>query len=176
MPYDVWRDNGHLIVIEGASIDKEFIAAFVQSLTAEQLVEFLAYDVAKMFQFKEACQRIGFEVWQYEGPKAKAGRGLKLVPHAQGLKMGFAEKQLSMPISVEALEDRLRKGSITIDNNPINTACASNAAPITDAMGNRAFDKARSRGRIDGLITITMAAGAAAMTKPKPRKPSIIQL
>jgi phage terminase large subunit-like protein len=163
MPYDVWRDNGHLTVIEGASIDKEFVAAFIQALAAEQQVEFLAYDVAKMFQFIEACQRIGFEVWKYEGPKAKAGRGLKLVPHAQGLKMGFAEKQLSMPISIEALEDRLRKGTVTIDSNPINTACASNAAPIVDTMGNRAFDKMRSRGRIDGLVTITMAAGAAAM-------------
>jgi phage terminase large subunit-like protein len=175
MPYDVWRDQGHLFVVEGASIDKEFIAAFIQQLAGDQMVEFLAYDVAKMFQLIEACGRIGFEVWKYEGPKTKAGRGLKLVPHAQGLKMGFAEKQLSMPISVEALEDRLRQGTITIDSNPINTACASNAAPITDAMGNRAFDKARSRGRIDGLITITMAAGAAAMTVA-PQKPAGIVL
>jgi phage terminase large subunit-like protein len=164
MPYDVWRDQGHINVVDGASIDKEFIAAKVQELFAEQAVQFLAYDVAKMFSFIEACQRIGFEVWKYQGPREKAGRGLKLVPHAQGLRIGFQEKQLCMPTSVEVLEDRLRTASITIDHNPINTACASNAAPITDAVGNRAFDKIRSRGRIDGIITLSMVCGAAAMT------------
>jgi phage terminase large subunit-like protein len=166
MPYDVWRDQGHLQVIEGAFVDKEYIAAKVAELADEQRVEFLAYDVAKMFQFEEAASRIGLEHWRYKGPKDKAGRGLKLVAHSQGFKMGFVEKQLNMPTSIEALEDRLRQATITIDANPINTACAANAAPVTDTMGNRAFDKSRSRGRIDGLVTIAMAAGAAAMAAP----------
>ncbi len=174
MPYDIWRDQGFLNVVPGASIDKEFIAAKVQELCGEQNVQFLAYDVAKMFSFVEACDRIGFETWKYKGPTEKAGRGLKLVAHGQGTRIAFQEKQLCMPNSIEALEDRLRDGSITIDANPINTACAANAAPVTDAVGNKAFDKQRSRGRIDGLVTLAMVAGAAAMSA-KAKGPSVYE-
>jgi phage terminase large subunit-like protein len=39
--------------------------------------------------------------------------------------------------------------------------CAANAALIEDGMKNRAFDKKRSRGRIDGIVTIAMGVGAA---------------
>ncbi|MNY83162.1 hypothetical protein D3C86_2257350 [compost metagenome] len=39
--------------------------------------------------------------------------------------------------------------------------CAANAALIADGQKNRAFDKKRSRGRIDGLVTLAMAAGGA---------------
>jgi phage terminase large subunit-like protein len=170
MPYELWRDQGFLNVVPGASITKDFIALEVARIFDEQLVQFLAYDVAKMASFIEACDRVGFAVWKFRGDKEKPGQGLMLVPHGQGLRISFSEKQqLSMPISVEELEDRLRLGTIVIDANPITTACASNAAPISDFAGNRAFDKSRSRGRIDGLVTLAMAAGAAAMKTPKPR-------
>ena len=176
MPYDLWRDQGFLNVVPGASIDKEFVAAKVAELMEDHDVQFLAYDIAKMHSFIEACQRIGLPTWKYEGPKTKAGRGLKLVAHGQGTRMAFQDKQLCMPTSIEVLEDRLRDGSISIDHNPITTACASNAAPITDAVGNRAFDKSRSRGRIDGLVTLAMVAGAAGMTAPKQAPASIVLL
>jgi hypothetical protein len=32
---------------------------------------------------------------------------------------------------------------------------------VSDGQKNRAFDKKRSRGRIDGIVTLAMATGAA---------------
>jgi phage terminase large subunit-like protein len=32
---------------------------------------------------------------------------------------------------------------------------------VSDGQENRAFDKKKSRGRIDGMVTIAMAVGAA---------------
>lgn len=170
MPYSLWRDQGHLTVVPGASISKDYIALEVARLVDEHDVQFLAYDVAKMASFIEACERVGLAVWKFKGADEKPGKGLMLVPHGQGLRIAFQDKQLSMPTSVEALEDRLRLGTLVIDANPINTSCASNAAPISDATGNRAFDKNRSRGRIDGLITLAMAVGAADMKTPKAKE------
>jgi hypothetical protein len=43
---------------------------------------------------------------------------------------------------------------ITIDASPVTTMCASNAIIVADPMNNRAFDKRRSRGRIDGMVSI----------------------
>ena len=40
--------------------------------------------------------------------------------------------------------------------------CAANAVVHMDPAGNRKLDKAKSRGRIDGMVALTMARGVAA--------------
>jgi len=46
--------------------------------------------------------------------------------------------------------------------NPVLTMCAANAIAIRDAAGNRKLDKAKSTGRIDGIVALAMALGSAA--------------
>jgi len=55
--------------------------------------------------------------------------------------------------------------TITIEASPVTYSCAANAHVTADGQGNRAFDKNRSRGRIDGIVTIAMATGAATMNE-----------
>jgi phage terminase large subunit-like protein len=43
--------------------------------------------------------------------------------------------------------------------------CAANAVVRTDPAGNRKLDKARSAGRIDGMVALAMAMGAAALNE-----------
>jgi phage terminase large subunit-like protein len=150
-----------LTAVPGAVIDKTFVAMQVKKLCAEHNVEFLTFDSAGMEDFIAACEQIGFPVWKFKGPKEPKGRGLKLVAHGQGKKISFEERALNMPRSVEKLEDRILKQTIDIDDDPVTYMCAGNAILDTDGQGNRAFDKKRSRGRIDGVVTIAMGAGAA---------------
>jgi len=63
-----------------------------------------------------------------------------------------------------------------IDRSPVTYACASNAKPLMDGTGNRAFDKQNSRGRIDGLVTSTMAVGATDVAEVKKKTASIVTL
>ena len=51
-------------------------------------------------------------------------------------------------------------------------SCAANAFVEPDGLGNRMFNKKRSRGRIDGMVTITMAVGGATANE-KPKKKSV---
>ena len=55
-------------------------------------------------------------------------------------------------------------------NHPVLTMCAANAVVHQDPAGNRKLDKAKSRGRIDGLVALTMARGVASteVLTPKP--------
>ena len=162
-PWDLWTKEGHIFAVPGAVIDKTFVALKVAEIVAtygEDVVE-LVFDPAGMSDFIAACDEIGLSVWLYEGPDKPEGDGLKLVRHAQGTRVAFEDKQLCMPRSVERLEDKILNGGIVIDENPVTYACAANAVTIADGMDNRAFDKRRSRGRIDGLVTIAMATGAA---------------
>jgi len=79
----------------------------------------------------------------------------------QGGKVVFEDKMLCMPVSVRHLKDHILKGEVVIENNRLTTICASNAILDSDAQKNEWFNKRRSRGRIDGMATITMAVGSA---------------
>ncbi|WP_244424537.1 terminase large subunit [Methylobacterium nodulans] len=163
-PYDQWAERPEetgLVAVPGAVIDKTFVAAQVARLVAEHEVQFLAFDPAGMADFIAACEAIGLAVWRYRGPEEPPGAGLKLVAHGQGKRVAFEDRQLVMPRSIEQLEDKILTGTITIAASPVTYACAANAQVDCDGQGNRAFDKARSRGRIDGLVTLAMATGAA---------------
>lgn len=154
--------------VSGATIDKTFAAAEVAKLVAEHDVEFLAFDVAGMADFITACETVGLAVWLYEGPDKLPGYGLKLVRHNQGKRRVFEEKQLTMPTSIERFEDHILDGTITIDNSPVTYMCAANAIIDADGQDNRCFDKAKSRGRIDGVVTSAMVVGAAMMNSGPP--------
>jgi phage terminase large subunit-like protein len=160
-PWDLWVAEGHVTAVDGAVIDKTFVAARVAEYVAEHNVVELAFDPYGMADFTRACEEIGLAVWLYRGPDEPEGDGLKLVSHAQGTRVMFEERQLCMPRSIERLEDRVLTGRIVIDSSPVTTACAANAQLVVDGQKNRAFDKKKSRGRIDGLVTIAMAVGAA---------------
>jgi phage terminase large subunit-like protein len=160
-PYEQWAEKKLLIAVPGSVIDKSFVAAEVAKICAEHQVQFLSFDVAGIADFIAACEEIGFPVWKFEGKDKPAGKGLKLVPHAQGKRRLFEDRQLTMPTSIERLEDRILEGSITIDENPVTYMCAANAMVDSDGQENRCFDKKRSRGRIDGLVTNAMAVGSA---------------
>lgn len=168
-PYQHWIEKGFLTAIPGPVIDKTFVAMEVAKLVAEQNVQNLVFDVAGIADFISACNKIGLKVWKWEGDDKPKGHGLKMVSHAQGTKVVFEDRQLCMPRSVERLEDRILKSTITIEASPVTYFCASNVIVITDAQKNRAFDKKKSRGRIDGLVTIAMGVGAATYAqKPVP--------
>ena len=160
-PYPKWAEQGFLEAVPGAVIDKGFVAAKVAEIIAENDVQSLAFDPAGIGDFIRACDDIGLPVWKWEGPDKPEGQGLKILSHAQGTRIVFEDRQLCMPRSVERFEDLILNGKITIANSPVTYSCAANAALIADAQKNRAFDKKRSRGRIDGLVTLAMAAGSA---------------
>lgn len=174
-PYDRWADMGLIEAVPGATIDYEFVAAKAKALAARHAVEFLTFDPAKIDDFIDACEAIDFPVWRFKGPEEPEGKGLKLVSHGQGTRITFVERSLCMPKSIERLEDCILEKSITIEKSPVTTMCASNAILVSDAMNNRAFDKKRSRGRIDGMTSIAQAAGASfSEFAPRRRKAQVV--
>jgi phage terminase large subunit-like protein len=160
-PYDEWVEAGWISAVGGATIDYTFVAERVKQLCSDHEVEELVFDPAKMADFETACEVIGFPAWRFEGLDKPTGTGLKMVAHAQGKRVVFEDRQHCMPRSIEKFEDRILQKRIVIDNSPVTYSCASNAALDEDGMKNRCFDKKRSRGRIDGLVTCAMGAGAA---------------
>lgn len=161
IPYRELEAEGLITVCQTPTIDFEFVAAEIQRICAEHDVVQLVFDPAKIADFISACGKIGFDVWRYAGPDEPEGVGLKLVAHAQGPRVLFEGKQLCMPVSIRHFEDHILKGTIRVDRSRLTDICASNAVVQADAQKNKYYDKNRSRGRIDGLVTIAMAVGSA---------------
>jgi phage terminase large subunit-like protein len=171
-PYVEWVESGHLVATPGATIDLTYVAMQVARLNAEQNVIELVVDPAFISSFMDACAEVGLLVWFYGGPDKPEGRGLKIIAHAQGQKVMFEDRQLCMPHSITKTEDAILDQEIVIDNSPVTYSCAAGAYIDADGQGNRAFNKKKSRGRIDGMVTTAMAVGAATAAK-KPKKKSV---
>ncbi len=159
-PYPVWAEQKWLSLTPGRTINFEFVVAETARTCSDHKVQAMAFDTAHFQAFREAADATAFATWEYKGPKERPGSGLKMIRHAQGARGLFSERQLWMPRSVQALEDAILEGRITIEANPVTKWCAGNATLVPDAQGNRWFDKKRSRGRIDGLVALAMAVGA----------------
>jgi phage terminase large subunit-like protein len=171
-PYVEWVEDKFLVATPGATIDYTFVAMQVSKLYAEQKVLELVADPAFISSFMDACAEVGLEVWLYGGPDKPTGRGLKIVAHAQGTRIMFEDRQLCMPHSITKTEDAILDQRVIIDNSPVTYSCAANAAIDADGQGNRMFNKKKSRGRIDGMVTTTMAVGAS-ISSVKSKKKSV---
>lgn len=171
-PYLDWVEDGYLTATPGPTIDYTYVAQWLLEFCSDQEVEALLVDAAFLAAFTDACDQVGLQYWIYDGPGKPDGRGLKIIKHAQGQRIVFEDKQLCMPHSITRIEDRILEERIVIDASPVTYSCAANAVVEADGLGNRMFNKKRSRGRIDGMVTATMAVGGATANE-KPKKKSV---
>ncbi len=183
IPYRDLEAQGLITITPGRVIDYAFVAKRIIDLCARHEVVQMAVDSAHMEYLLKEFAAVNFSYWVYEGPDTPAGEGLKIVKHKQGNSVAFvnkkeggedkaAEQFLYMPKSITQLEDRMLDGSIVIDRSRMTTICASNAVVRSDPYGNRMFDKDRSRGRIDGMVTVAMAVGSASSAMEADTGPS----
>jgi len=108
---------------------------------------------------------IPFDRWRIDVLKSELARlnvELPLVPFGQGYR--------DMGPALDVVESLLLDGKIRHGGNPVLDMCAENAVATRDPAGSKKLDKAKANGRIDGLVAMTMAIGAAHMQpqdKPK---------
>jgi phage terminase large subunit-like protein len=145
VPYDLWHQQGYLETAPGSAIDYEYVAEYLRG-TFDQ------FDVHK----------IAFDRWGFRHLKPwllKAGFSEALIErHFSEFGQGYHD----MSPALRALEGEILNGRLAHGGHPVLTMCAANAAVATDPAGNRKFEKHRSSGRIDGMVALAMAIGAAA--------------
>jgi phage terminase large subunit-like protein len=161
-PYDQWEKAGHLVATPGATIPKLWPATQTARMVADHHVQAMAYDPAQILDFEESAAEIGMPIWKYEGPDEPAGDGLMMIRHGQGWRGMDNPKLLAMPTSVKAFEDVILNGKITIEINPVTNFCSGNMVLAPGANPDqRVPTRRKSRGRIDGMVAVIEAVGAA---------------
>lgn len=152
VPYELWAKAGHIVPIPGATIDPSFVAATIADMAALFDLKALAYDRWRIEDLKRELDAIGC--------------ALELVPHGQGFK--------DMSPAVDLLERHVAETLIRHGNHPVLKMCAVNAVITSDAAGNRKLDKAKAKGRIDGLVSLAMALSLQARYEDKNELPACL--
>jgi phage terminase large subunit-like protein len=128
----------------GRSVDYQFVAEYVRGLFDQLDIRQVGFDRWAWEHFRQWLLKSGFTEQELEE---------KFVPFGQGYQ--------SMSPALRQLESDLLDDKIAHGNHLVLEMCAKNAVVHQDPAGSRKLDKARSRGRIDGMVALTMARGVA---------------
>lgn len=160
-PYDLWVEQGYLHATPGASVDFAFVAKRLAEIFQESGNLLVAFDRWRMDFLTSELLRIGADhlVMQKVDAAELPEADFTLVRYGQG----FAD----MPPALDALEAELLNGRICHGGHPVLTWCAANAVAARNAAGDRKFEKAKSSGRIDGLVAMAMALRVAQVYSPR---------
>lgn len=148
VPYDVWARDGYLTLTPGSSVDYELIAQWLAEYCGSRKVKSIRFDRWRIDVLKAELARLGVE--------------LPLEPFGQGFK--------DMTPALDVVETELMNGNVLHGGHPVLTMCAANAVVTRDPAGNRKLDKSKATGRIDGMVALAMAMGAASAEAIEPPK------
>jgi phage terminase large subunit-like protein len=143
--YDVWARDGYLTAIDGAkSIEYEYVARHLRDVCDDYDVKQIAFDRYNWKQFRPWLLKAGFSEDEIDAKFVEFGQGF-----------------VSMSPALRTFESLLLNGRIRHGDHKVLTMCAGNAVVQKDPAGNRKLNKAGSRGRIDGMVSLAMALSIA---------------
>jgi phage terminase large subunit-like protein len=151
VPYDVWVREG-LITPIGAATDPRVIALKIAELNGKYRITSLAFDRWRIADLKRELDTIGCPI--------------TLAEHGQGFKQ--------MSPAVDILERMVVNHRIRHGGHPVLTWNAYNAVVTRDPAGGRKLDKAKSIGRIDGLVALAMAFSLTRVDPPMKFDPAAL--
>lgn len=157
--YDLWAKEGKLIATPGPVVDYDFVAEHLFCLSQRYDLRKVAFDRWNYAHLKPRLAEAGFRDDQLDGDNSV------FVPMGQG----FA----SMSPALRDLESAILTRRIAHGDHPVLSMCAANAVVQLDPAGNRKLTKAKSRGRIDGMVALAMAMSVAGTWEPEARAPEM---
>jgi phage terminase large subunit-like protein len=151
VPYDLWQRDGYLETTPGKSVEYEFVAEYLRGVFDRYDVQALGFDDWNYRHLKPWLIRAGFPEDELE---------VKFLPIRQNYK--------EMSPALRALESALLERKIVHDGHPVLAMCAANAVVVSDGKENRMLTKAKSHGRIDGMVALAMAYAVAGTYEAPP--------
>lgn len=144
VPYDAWKENGHIATTPGKTIQYDFVAEYLRGIFDKYNIAKIAFDRWNFHHLKASLMRSGFSEKLIEEKFVEFGQGYK-----------------SMSPALKVLETMIVEEKLAHGNQPVLAMCAYNSVVTRDPTNARKLDKSRARGRIDGMVALAMAAGLA---------------
>lgn len=144
VPYDLWHEQGYLETTPGRSVDYEWVAAKLWEFEQKHNWKKCAFDRWNMRHLVPWLLKAGFTQERIDALFVEFGQGFQ-----------------SMSPALRDTESALLEEQVKHGNHPVLAMCAANAVVSTDPAGGRKLNKAKSTGRIDGMVALAMAFGVA---------------
>jgi len=151
VPYDEWHNAGFLETTPGLAVEYEFVAAALYEFDRTHNWKRCAFDRWAMKFLRPWLIKAGFTEERLDALFVEFGQGFR-----------------SFSPALRDEESVLIQGKARHGNQPVLAMCAANAVVTLDPAGGRKLNKAKSAGRIDGLVALTMAFGVAPVGDEKP--------
>lgn len=144
VPYDLWKKQGFLLAAPGKSVDYKYVAEWMKGQFDRYNIRKVAFDRWGMRHFKPWLLESGFDDAFVDAHFEEMGQGTQ-----------------SMSPALRDLEAEILNSRIAHGGHPVLTMCAANAVVEGKDSANRKLSKSKSAGRIDGMVALAMAIGAA---------------
>ena len=144
VPYDLWHRDGFLFTTPGRSVEYEFVAEHLRGVFDRYNVRALGFDAWNFKHLRPWLIRAGFSEEEIDA---------KFIPLRQNYE--------AMSPALLALESALLEYKIVHSGHPVMSMCAANAVVVADGKNNRMLTKAKSHGRIDGMVALALATAVA---------------
>ena len=144
VPYDVWAKQGDLTLTPGPSIEYEYVANYIAALFRKKDIRKIAFDRWNMRHLRPWLVKAGLTEEFIDDRFVDFGQGYQ-----------------SMSPALRNIEGLLLNGKLAHSGHPVLRMCAMNSVVKMDEAGSRKLDKKKSRGRIDGMISLVMACAVA---------------
>ena len=138
VPYPEWAEQGHIIPTPGEVIDYRIVEDHIRELCARFDVHEIAFDPHMARNMLNNLQEDGFP--------------------AVEMRQGW----VTMAPAIKELERAILGRRLIHGGHPVLRWNFENIAIHTDAAGNKAFHKGKSKDRIDGAVAAAMAISRAA--------------
>jgi phage terminase large subunit-like protein len=144
VPYDLWHQQGFLQTTPGNTVSYEYVAHHLRKLFAEYNIRKLAFDRWNFKHLKPWLLHAGFNEMAIEDKFVEFGQGSQ-----------------SMSPALRDLEQVIMERELAHGDHPVLKMCVASAVVEGKDDANRRLSKNKSTGRIDGLVALAMAIGAA---------------
>jgi len=165
VPYVEWIEKGLIHGSPGKIVRKEFIAERIGEVMEEFDVRWAAYDRYRHKELEAEMEEVGIYAPWIEHPQGFRRGGQLDIVGQDGKKL---DNPLWMPDSIDKLETRILEKTLHVQRSRVTRWQVSSVVIRDDpaGTGNKVFDKRKATGRIDGMVALAEAVGAAEMRLP----------
>lgn len=157
-PYDLWVRQGHIEAVPGERLKYSWLADAIGRINSLYSPQAIACDQYGLERLTESLTEAGLTIPAEVHPQGFQKRILEKDPSAPD---GSKDIFLWMPDSINKLEEALGDERLTVAVNPLLDSMAASVTYAENRTGYRMFDKDKAHGRIDGMVSLAMAAGMA---------------
>lgn len=170
IPYPVWAQQGWIHAPPGENINYRHVAQTLVEYDRDYKVGMVAYDRYAFRRFEDEFKELGVTMNFVEHPQGGTKKGKPTDEMIAAAKREGKEPEgLWFPGSLRLLEDAILEGRIRFRKNPALVSAIMSAIVERDKWDNGWLSKQKSTNKIDPIVALVMAFGAAnALAKKRP--------